>query len=574
MSNVPQNIVELGLTSYDTFRSYNDTKTLLINNLKSLPNWDEIDKTFQGSGTLELIVHLISVSNEIQSFMNLRGVQESYIEFAQISDNIYAKARELGYRINRPTCPTVVVEYTGVPTYSLAQGTVVGTLGDLDLVYFGATKLVEQGDHIVFCVGKYTETLVSFDSSDYVNSLVTVMSPTLLSAIDNDKLSLVYNGVVATKTIFPEDYIVFEKYADFSNSTTESKLFIADFKLRHGLANLLESSLSRSITTQFIETNGKVSSININDIKMIPLWRPVQVDGLGTTSDSPASIVKNAPLVYSLMRRAITETDFIFLHNSLPQIKSSSVIPFGDVAGVYQVTANTLATNNYVTINSLVYAYQNLDNISNNAVLQILYKALRNDPNISVQLDATTADHKILIYSESPRLLLSIDVSSNLTLTTVTPQVKSKPCVLMVKYVGHNTVTDPVYLTPTEYADVSNVVNYYKPIGLTLLYEHATRKDVSLKYAISLSNNTDRTLISTLINNVISSYDYSIDVTIDSGEILRIIERYCNSKYGTVSGSGATRPDSVIQYSIDDSPISVYVDKSHYCKLSCTLTFI
>ncbi|BCG50065.1 hypothetical protein [Ralstonia phage RP13] len=565
MSNVPQNIQELGLTSYDSFLEYGDIKTVLLNRLKALPNWAEIDKTFSGSGTLELILHLVCASHEIQSFMNLRGVQESFLEFAQLNDSIYAKARELGYRINRPNAPVVIIEYTGVPTVTLHSGDTVGTYNGYDLIYFGPNLIIEQTDQFSAYVGKFNQQNYSFDPTTSAQ-VIDIITPQTLQYVDNTNIRLLFDSTEQIKTIFPEDYIVFQKYADFSESLSQAKLFVADFTLMHGLAETMSSSLTRSYTVQYIETDGKSASININDLTLDTGYRAVNVDSLGTTGDAASDIVKNAPLVYSLLRRAITETDFTFLLSSLPQIKSAAVVPYGGVAGVWEITPNVSPTvNNFISINSLNYAYQNITSLPQDSVTTILYKQLRQDNNITPELIPASGGNptKIRIYSKSSRIPVNISVSSGYTINIITTQVLTRPCILHVRYVGHNTVDTAVPLTFSEYTQVENVVDYYKPVGLTLYYEHAVRVPINLTFVLSLTSSSDVDLVTQLATQVIESYNLRTDLLIDSADILNTVEKYINQRFNS----------KVIQYTIDSVPVSQYVDKTSYSKLTYNLSF-
>lgn len=571
MPNVPQSITELGLTSYNTFLGYSDIKSYLLTQLKSLPNWVDIDKTFTGSGTLELILHLISLSHEITSFMNLRGVQESYIEFAQISENIYAKARELGYRINRPNAPAFTVEYLGLTTLTISSGTVFGTYDKYDLVYYNTDGLsiqIEQGDIIPCFLGKFKEQSFSFDpKSSSATALINIINPTTLNSIDNININLIYNSSPSVKTLFPEDYIVFEKYADFSESLNSAKIFVADFVLTHGLSKVLKNNIPRSYLIQYLETDGNTIATNgltLNSFVMTKDYRLVSYDSIGTSGDTPSSIVANAPLVYSILRRAITESDFVFLLRSNQYIKNVSVTTYGDLQGIYEITYASLSPNNFISINSLVYSYQNLTNLPANTVIKILYQQLRNDNNITPQLIDTAGVLSIKLFTKSSRIPINLAVSPNLISNILQAQILAKPCILHIRYVGHNTKTTPIPLSYIEYTNVNTFIDYYKSVGLTLYYEHASVNNIVLNYSISLVSSVDKILVDTLIKQVIDSYNYSMDSLIDSNSILKTIELYINQKYSV----------GVILYTIDSTPISTYIDKSHYCHIDYNINYV
>jgi hypothetical protein len=565
-ANVPQSIVELGLTSYASFPGYQTSYNLLLNKLQQLPNWSDIDKTFSGSGTLELILYLISSNTEINSFMNLRGVQESYLEFAQISENIYAKAGELGYRINRPSCPIISVEYLGVTTLTITTGTIIGSYLSYDLIYFGAPKVIEKGDIIDINVGKYQEVSYSFSNTS-TTAIINILTPSILSAIDNNLVNLVYSGISQTKTLFPEDYIVFNNYADFSATNTTAKIFVADFTLSHGLSNVFSKNLNTSYTIQYIETDGPISgSSNINLFVTNSNYRPLAIVSNGYNSDTLSSIVQNAPLVYSLLRRCITEKDWVFLLSSLPQFKSASIIPYGGIIGIYDISVNltTISTNYYIVVNSITYAYQNLDSLPVSSVLKILFNQIRQDTNVTPELQIAADGPLIRIYSQSSRIPINISTSPNLTKTVIQQQVTTKPCILQINYVSANTITDPVPLTYADYNIVANITDNYKQVGLTLYYLHALRIDISLTYTFSLASSSDQTLVTTLVNQVISSYNYRVDFLVDSSEILTIINNYINYQYGV----------NVVLNSSDAIPLIKYINKTSYCLIVCNISFV
>jgi len=568
MSNIPQAIQELELPSTDSFLEYNDIKAVLLANLKTNPNYVNIVNSFSGSGTLELIIHLISLSHDISSFMNLRGVQESYLEFAQLDNSIFSRAAELGYRINRPTAPTYVFQYTAIPTITLIVGTVLGTYNNYNLVYFGPTVIIEQGDQVIVQVGQFQEKTFTFDTTN-TNPIVNSITPSLLNAIDNNNIQIVYNNLVMSKTIFPEDYIVFEKYADFSSSTTSTNILVADFGLMHGLAmtflNSIAVGASDSYTIQYMETDINIPSIDINTVSVVSGWEGVNQGSLGVLGDTTSSIVKNAPLLYSLLRRAVTENDFVFLLNSLPQFKSTSIGQYGGSPGVWQIQLDNSVTNYVITINSINYAYQNIAILPLDTVTTILYKQLLNDTNTTPELVTISGSLAINLYSKSSRLPLDISCSTGCTLTNTTAQVQTKPCVFVVSYVGYNTVNNvPVPLTQSDYNNVSTIINYYKGMGITLYYQHAIPVSISLNYTISLKNSSDQALVLSLINQVITSFNLRVEVLIDSASILKTIGIYCNKRFGI----------DLINYTIDSTPVSKFITKLQYSVITNNVVFI
>ena len=60
MSSIPNSIKSLTIGDSDNFMTRSQYRDFLVNNLKNLSNWEDIDQTLNGAGTLDFIIDMIS----------------------------------------------------------------------------------------------------------------------------------------------------------------------------------------------------------------------------------------------------------------------------------------------------------------------------------------------------------------------------------------------------------------------------------------------------------------------------------------------------------------------------------
>lgn len=561
-STIPIDVFAQGLPSVALSRK--EIKDYLVEHLKSLTNWNEIDKALNETGVLDMVLHLISAGYEVNNFLNMRSAQESLLTYSTLSKSIVEKAKELGYRINRASAPVLKIKYNQIPTINLTRGTVVGTYRGYDVIYFDDDRLIEKGD-IIYCkLGKYKEKTIDFDQDEVKFS--TIISPETLLSIDNLALELFFDGIKRNKTLFPEDYIVFPYYSDFSDSKVSAKLNIADLTLRHGLAEAVSTSLTRQFIVKYIETDGKLTQVFKQSDLTLTNYDFISLDSRGTDPDTDSEIAEFAPIIYSMIRRAVTEDDFKFLLRNQPIIRDCSVDTYGGVKGSYQISINRLELGYYsISINNVVYSYQRLsDAVTEEDVITILYDQIKGNDILTPSIVDLGAGKKgIKLDSISSRSFLSISVSDNMTNSTLRAQVNPVSCVLHVRYVKSDVVDDPIPISYSEYAAIAAVVDRYKQVGTTLFYESAVRQDVNITLQVHLNDAAQRSLVEDAINYVLNKYDKRIEILIDVSEIISQINSYLRFKYG----------NAVSAYITSNTQLKTYVDKEHYSNLVTTIIY-
>jgi hypothetical protein len=270
--------------------------------------------------------------------------------------------------------------------------------------------------------------------------------------------------------------------------------------------------------------------------------------------------------MYSLMRRAITEADFKFLFRSLPQIRDVGIVPYGGINGDYTISINALALANYtITIDSVVYSFQNTyAGLTADAIINQFNLQLKNDELVIANVTGSVGTLSLHLITKSSKSLISISSSTNMTVVQNVAQQAPSCCVLEVNYLSENTVTTPVRLTTNEYLTIASTIDQYKPVGLTLFYVAATKRDVPLSYTISLIDNANQTLVMNLITKIIDDFHLRIDVNISSYDIAVLIRKYANLKYG----------QDLISDVLDNNVTQVYIDKAHFSNIILTTVFI
>jgi hypothetical protein len=529
----------------------NSVKAIITKELKALPNFKEIEATLNGSGTLDFMLGILESNYQLNNYYNFRAATESTLQTATLPRSKYNKARELGYRINRANSPRVSVKYDGIPTITVTYGTVVGkTKAGLDLVYFGKPRKIERLDVITVSVGKYRFDSTSvIPSEDFKETQLVTIKPGTLTGIDNVQVELEVNSVLQEKTLFPEDFIVLEKWADFSISRTESNVMIVNTGLRHGLFNTLSMINSPAITIHSIETNGKIPDLKQADITTIPTFIFVEVTSLGTDAETDEQIVNAAPLMYSLLRRAVTEQDLNILIRNQPLIFDASVSFYQATEGVWEVTLSSVFLNQLYTVNVNGNVYNHTSKSATDTpetVIKALYSQLKTtdtmhttlvkrqlpllpDINGLCKIEDIKYSWHVVMQSNSSRILPTVTVTSSLILSNPVPQVPPECCVMQVNYVHENSGTNPAYLTKVEYDIIDKVIKNYKMAGLALYWRSATPLPAHLNYSISLLDNADEAHVLAEWAKFLVKYNRRVDRVLDTTDLGNEFMSHVNS---------------------------------------------
>ena len=533
----------------------------LVSWLKTQAGFDNIEEQLGGTGALDLIIDLVSSGAEVNNFIALRSKQESHLKTAQIPAEIDNNSADLGYRVNRPNSPSFIVKYIGPTTQTLSANSVLGTYGTQSIVYFGDSILIESGDILTGYVGTPKTVSHGFSRTDTSPIEVTI-KPEVESGIANTLVQLLYDGKVRDRSLYPEDYHVNRQYADFTEGRVNARILIADLVNIYGIAEEIASGTSDSVTLRYLETSGRDASLSVNAAVLIDGFRILGIGSLGTDPDGDDLIKRDASLMYSLQRRAVSELDYKILLRNQPHFKDVGIAIFDGETSIDRLDINVVEFAIYsITVNGTNFTYQNLTLTSKGSITQVMYEQLKSFGSINVSLEyVADQPDKILIEGKASRLPVIITSSANITPQSIRTRVEPQSSALTAHY---STATG-LPITPAEMAVVESVVTKQETFGNTIIYTLANPFELILNLTIRLSASADLALVQPLVNKFIDALDNSVDLVIDTAEVADAIRNYCNNKFNT----------TVVESIIDNAPHSIRVAVDRYVDLQPTLTYV
>lgn len=449
--------------------------------INSLQEAHLIQDTFSSS-TRTLLTKILAGYGSFILFKYNSLREETYLSTAKLESSVYSQASALGYNINRMTAPRLTLKYLSVPTILVSFGDILGYYGDYDIICI-EDKLIEKGDEVVCAIGKFNVDTLDVQLVD--DSLYAILSPDGLKAIDNQQIQLFLNNnkVELGKDI--EELIINHNPVDFSTSIYNSKLILTT----SGYIGKHKVVPTDNIVIKYIETDGFLTSFDYVEANATQDYTVVDIINYGTNGDSLAKIKRLAPLLFSSMRRGVTESDYKYLIEYHPYINNAEVESDKGIPGSYTLSFPTYNINtDYVfNINDYVITLQS----GTKTISQFLdYVVLSFSHNTFMTFEKVNNTIKVTVKSARYG---SIEVSDNITKTTIINNIPPKCCTAKVYYINYNRnfiVGDSSNeLSSYEKLELSQYIRTIKLVGLNVLLIPATAISTPITINISYNNN-------------------------------------------------------------------------------------
>ncbi len=466
-----------------TSTSFLSVKNDLKKWIQSLENYEQIKDQLDASN-LTLIEDLMAgFASYLVQKQNAKRA-ETYLSQAGLPSSVYEIASTFGYSINRYLAPSIKIKYNDVPTITLKSGDVLGTYKGYDIVYFGANKVIEKLDLIDVYIGTYVdkEVTVSFSDGTFILSL----DPEELKSIDRERMRCFLNDIEQVISRDIEDYVVFNEVADFSISPFTSKLFVSDIDSGYGIT----AADGAPFRVEYLETDGKIDVINLDDVTLNERYLTVEVNSNGSLGDSISKIKRLAPLLYSTLRRMVTEKDHSYIAESYPLIASAAAerdlgTPQKDS---FELNGDYTSDTFEITVQGATYSYEGQGGDTKASATEALYDILVQFDNPLINVEHDTDNDLIIIESEDARNT-SYEVSaSNVDIVSIEENIPPACCTVYIYYVSEETVDTPVVLSTFERISFSNYLNVYKMVGLRLILTPASVENFELNINIKLTD--------------------------------------------------------------------------------------
>lgn len=457
--------------------------------IQTLPNYDDIKDTLDSSA-IQTIIQLLAGTGTWSLFNYNRLRNETYLSQAIKDSSVFSIARQFGYNISRANAPTVTLKYTGSETIVLEYGSVLGTAGDYEIIYFGDAKFIEYGDRVSGYVGVYKSENFTAQYDDD-GAIYKDLAPEDLTSIDNELVSINTTSSKYEISKAVEDYCVYNEVVDYSIDNVSARLYIADKTNSYGLYNSLTEGAS--LTVHWVETDGYYDGLTTADVSPIDSnWTIVAIASQGSDSESADKVKTLAPFYYSTLRRAVTSRDYTYLAKAHSYIKDAYSVTESGVSGVWQLTALTTPVESAtysITLNSnLTYSVIAESGETTSTLLEKFKEKIDLSGWASAEVDSSI----ITITNLNARVDMDPVGSSNMfsTTTTLTEQETPPCCTQDIFYIKHNQTRDGgiLALTESERLTYASYLQDYKMAGVTVVLAPATREQYQIDLTISVEN--------------------------------------------------------------------------------------
>jgi len=530
--------------------SFVNIKQDIDNFLKNSSNYQDIQDSLPASN-ITLIEELMASLGTYLDYKYTRNREETYLSKASLPSSIYTISSVFGYNINRVSAPVILVRYNDVPTLPIKNLDVFGEYQGYKLIYFGEDKLIEKGDFLQLYIGepiKETVKIVLDEEGFFSYNVI----PNTLQAVD--KILYKYGNTIKEPTPNIEDFVVFNEVIQLSKDIFSLELFITDKNNRYGI----DIQTNDELYIEYIETDGYIDTINTKDIKLNENFIYYQLSSKGTKGDSLSKIKRLAPLLYSTMRRMVTNKDHSFLINANKYIKSCYVESDKGEPIKYQLTISD-ASRTEITING--FTFVSIETIASE-IARDLYQQIDHS---YLKVNVSYIDNNLYLEGLSGFDEYTFILPDNIESSIIKQPVKPLCCTNLVYYIKYNTVDTPISLTDYEMTSISSYCDMYKLGGVRLIFVTAQKINAYLDIKISLYDNQKQEIIIDKIKDYMKQYELILGVDFSYTKVLADIANIEDENGRLISNIYPNQDE--FNYNTEDT-------KDKYLKFSYNIIFI
>lgn len=380
-----------------------------------------------------------------------------------------------------------------------------------------------------------------------------------------------YSTIQSWEVILTPANVISEEVAgsalDHSLDMYSTSIFLANRNYYQGLY----ANLSDLISISWIETDGYRKISTTEQLTMEETYNAMtlySVDSFGTNGDDLSRIKILAPLYYSTLRRAVTESDHKYILEANEYLKSVEVekdkglpeegtITFNSTAvgKLYQIHLGTLQLIEYTTIagdtttpaNGIMTIQEKLKYLIESTALA------------TVTINGTT----LHIKTADGVYLSGYSTNTNLTYTKTVESIKPACCTINAYYIKHDTTDSPIELTQVEQAFLSMYMLKYKMVGSTIRMIPATKSSYSIKIQVRIKNPSLYDITYQEILKLLSAYELTLNTTFIYGKFLADVAKI--EVDPTQSGYPIKPIDFVLP---DQTAFDIMPSKSSYIKFT------
>lgn len=321
---------------------FDKIKENLIEYYKAYPNDKYKDYDFDGSG-LNILMDILAYNTHYNAINAHTSINETFLDSAQLRQNVVSRAKLLGYTPNSIVAPSCVLTLTfnasinnNQASYTLEAGKKITTkIDDKTYTFITLDDYVAnlQNNRYIFENVRFHQGVIK-ESRFIVRETSGKNQKYLLKDKTADISSL---KVKVYKNENSSDFDIYSKFSSFSNIDADTNIYFIsenhdsyyEVEFGNGIYGSKPSSLNivelEYISTQGPATNGAAQFTWADSDAPISIAVTSRATG-GADKEGIESIRFNAPLTYTSQERAVTVDDYqALIKRDFPLAESVSV---------------------------------------------------------------------------------------------------------------------------------------------------------------------------------------------------------------------------------------------------------
>jgi hypothetical protein len=492
-----------------------------------------------GQKGLDIISELLSGFGSYISYNNQTLREETHVETVKSVNSIAIKAIDYSYRINRPTSPKLLLEYSGADI-NIFRGDSFGSYGDMQLVYNGESRKLLAGSTFEVSVGYLKTKELAVDKS---KNLWTIdLEPSIPTNYVEDTLLYIESGTQHLNLVKRLEDLYLGNAVDYSLGDRKARIFLWDNTLSRGARLSSESNLA----VTYLEVPGAFTVIT-GKLAIDKNFKLNTILSQGADADNMYYVKSILPFFNQTFRTAVSPADFNYIVKTFKYFNDAGYQFDNGTPVRYKLRlVNCIAGQTYsITLSSNKGAYYN------NSREEVYEVTATEDDTFDTLvarftsiIESQTYLTEILypsigsifrIQAFKASSEMDIVCSPNVELTIEVPNRLANQYLGYIYYTHRQIAQGIKELTYYEQQQFQEFFEPHKIAGSVVALVPATLNGFNLDLQIKLLNSDYSVPFQTHLENYLSQYQYSINKDFSVSKALRDIAlfSYNGVKYVT-----------------------------------------
>ena len=518
----------------------NMTQEEIQNSINKYLKQNEDYTSLEGFKGTDIVTELLAGFGSYISYNNQTLREETYVETVKSQTSIAMLAIDYSFRINRPTSPKLLLEYTGSFPKTIFKGDIFGTYEGMSLVYIGESTSISTGSTFEVSIGELKKTTITIDKTD--NIWMVDLKPTSRNYIENSILDISSNQVHSRVVTRLED-LYLGNAVDFSLGNNSSRIYLYDAKLEKGFS----TPEFGDVTIIYLEIDGAFTFVN-SKAQMLKEFKLNTILSQGADADDLFYVKSILPFFNQTFRTAVSPFDYNYIVKNFSYFKDASYL--FDVGTPLRVRLN-LTGMTLGDVYTLTF-YSNKGSYKDNPrTEEYEVEVLADDTYDSIVarfisiIEAQTSLVELVypavgtifrVQALKPSSELQIYISHNIDMLIEIENRLPNQYLGYIYYTHKQIEQDINELTYYEQQQFKNFFEPHKISGSVVALVPAAKQGFNFELNVKLLGEEYTTVFNTLLYNYLSEYQYTLNKDFSIKKSLRDIALFSYNGVRFVTG--------------------------------------